>query len=439
MALIAFAFGVLLVVLTKYLIADPFRYYGYVRRSGPGWRVLMLWMVGLAALGLLQPRRWSRPSDMAFAFLIATIGIPAVSIPVFWGPLSNNRVSVLIILVIACFAVMRVTLMGGRRPLAGVRLGPNAYWGLILAIASGMFAYLAVKVGFSPKALSFSDVYSQREEFYSQISGIGAYLVGWLSAGTIPLVLALGLHQQRRPIVVGAMLGIVGMYLMTGNKSYLVGMLLTLAAYWLASRRNPAGWGWLVVLGGISTAGAIVDLFLGGYAFSTLLVRRALATAGLNTSFYFDFFNTNPRYGLSHSVLSSFSDHPYDLAPSFLIGYEYYGKTSVAANANLIADGFANFGISGSLGMFAIFGIYLRLIDKSSAHLPMKVAGPALTLVLVAAANTAPLTVLVTHGGLILLMLLLASPYLPVQVPPAVTPDPQPRRSVRRGRPRQSH
>jgi len=201
-----------------------------------------------------------------------------------------------------------------------------------------------------------------------------------------------------------------------GNKSYVVGIGLTLIAYYLCAESRRQGYRWFSALGVLVALGAIFDYLQGGYSLTTLLVRRALATAGLNTAYYFDFFSNNPRYGLHQSILSFAGSPPYQLSPPQLIGVKYYGSSSLAANANLIADGYANFGVLGCILMGIVFALYLRFVDKASKHLPLQVSGPALTLVLVAAANSAALTVLSTHGGLVLLVLMLC-------LPPVVRPS----------------
>lgn len=425
--LVTCGYALLIVLITKFIIAEPFRYLGYVQRPGPGWALISWWVLTLVAIGLLNYRVWVRPSQMAYTFLVATIGVPVLSIPVFWGPLTNPRVVALGILTLACFALMRLLLAGGRQPWHFLDLPRPVYWGVVLLWCVLVLGYLLMTVGLAPGLLSLSDVYQQREAFSSRVSGPGAYLVGWLSAGTLPLVLAYGLRARQHPLTVFAALGILTMYSLTGNKSYFVGAILTVGAFILAGRRFRRGWHWLVALGSAVLVAGLIDYANNGFGLSTLLVRRALATSGLNTALYFDFFQFHPRYQLGHSVLSVVFDSPYPLSPASLIGLVYYRNSEVSANANLIADGYANFGIAGSLAMFAVFALYLRAIDKAGAHLPLQVTGPALTLVMIAAANTAPLTVLMTHGGLVLLALLLT---MPAMAPEADSP-PQPARPGR--------
>lgn len=405
----AVAYAVLLAFVTERFIATPFSYLGFVDRSVRALE-LVLWVVSAGALGALAFRRWTFPSHSAFAFLLATVALPVVTVPTFWGQLESWGLFVLQATTIAAFALMRLILRGTRLPWRGVVIPPRLFWMALTFATAGAMGYLFLSTGISPTFLNLSDVYSQREEFSGSITSLGAYLVGWVGAGVLPGVLATGLYRRNVAITASAVVAIALLYSMTGYKSYLVGVALTIAAYVLTAVHRRGGHWWMTTFGGIVAVAALLDSLRGGFTFTTLLVRRALATAGLNTASYVDFFDSNERYGLRHSVLSFMGQPPYDLSPARLIGLEAYGNATVAANVNFVGDGYANFGIIGVLAMASVLAVYLRCVDKATMHLPLQVSAPALTLFLVAASNTAPLTVLATHGGLVLLALMLTMP-----------------------------
>lgn len=426
----------LLALVTERFIATPFAYFGYTDRS-IAVLDLVLWLLWCAVLGSLAFRRWHLPSHAAFAFLLATVALPVVTIPVFWGRLESWGLFVLQATTVTAFALMRWILSGGRRHWRGAVVPPQLFWPTLAGATIAAIVYLFISTGISPTLLSFSDVYGQREEFSGSITSAGAYLVGWVGAGILPGLLATGLYRRHLTITSSAVVAIVALYSMTGYKSYLVGVALTIVAYFLTAPTRRAGHWWITTFGAIVTVAAILDEVRGGFTFSTLLVRRALATAGLNTANFIDFFDSNVRYGLRHSILSVTGSPPYDLSPARLIGHEYYGSSSVAANVNFVGDGYANFGVLGVLAMAAVLALYLRCVDQATMHLPLQVSAPAMTLFLIAASNTAPLTVLATHGGLVLLALMLT---MPAFREAARDPGPQPRhqearRSTLRTRP----
>jgi hypothetical protein len=151
----------------------------------------------------------------------------------------------------------------------------------------------------------------------------------------------------------------------------------------------------------------VVDLATNNVALSTLITRRTLAAPGLLTGFYFEHFSqaSHAGFGFRFSRWAP----PY-FGPPQEIGLVYFGSSNVDANANFWAEGFADFGIAGILG-FTFFVAFLIWIYDSIAVThnlelaTLLAAMPALNL-----SNTAPTTVLLTHGGLAVALLLYLSP-----------------------------
>jgi hypothetical protein len=129
---------------------------------------------------------------------------------------------------------------------------------------------------------------------------------------------------------------------------------------------------------------------------------------GQITGMWFDFFSNNRFALLGHSVLKGFVNYPYSLEPPSLIGEMYFGHDKMNADANIWADGFANFGYLGMLGATLALGAWLWLVDSSgrnrNARLIMLMVGvPGFVL-----ANCGLLTSLGNHGlGFTLLLIYL--------------------------------
>src|SRR5207302_10056432 len=83
----------------------------------------------------------------------------------------------------------------------------------------------------------------------------------------------------------------------------------------------------------------VADTISGSVTFSSLVLQRLLATPGLLTGYYMQFFSGNPKMLLSHSVLKSLVENPYgSQSPPFIIGSAYFHNASNSANANIWAD-----------------------------------------------------------------------------------------------------
>lgn len=397
----AVVFSATLLYLVSAFIAGPFDYLGYQSRDATLTQLLAGVFCTLVLAATVRGN-WTRPSDCAYDFLVAVVALPAVWIPVFYGPLEPGLVVQLQLVALAAFSATRVVLAGGRRRLSTLRLPRHLLWGVLLTALLVAFAYLVARVGLRLEAVGFDDVAEQRDIYTANVGRAGGYLMGWVGAGTLPAVIAVGVHR-RSPLTVSAgAAGILLLYSLTGFKSYLVGLALVATAYAMARQQRFRIVDWMLVLSAVMWLAALVDRASGNIWFTSLLVRRAISTSGLNTAFYMDFFSRSPGYGLRHSALAFFGEPPYPIPPARIIGLEYYGSLDTAANANFIADGIANFGIPGALAAGLLLGIVLRFYDSLTNALPITVSAPALMLVLVALANTALLTALLTHGGIVI-------------------------------------
>lgn len=392
-------FSTSLVTITALFIAPSFAYMGYSSRetSTPE---MVIAALSTLILVLLLPHRWRYPSHVAFSFLSATVGLPVILIPLYWGSLDTEQLTLLHLSTVGAFALARLLILGGRNPIRLPQVPTGVYWASLALLTVGSLLYVLLSTGISLRFLSLSDVYDQRSEYSSSVGGPAAYAVGWLSGGVLPAGLAAGMYLRSRSLIIGSIIGFLLLYSLSGFKSYLVGATLTIVAYFICKPKRRLGHQWMNAFSVAMLLAAGFDKLNGGFEFTTLIVRRALSTAGINTANYIVYFSHARTYELRHSVLSFLGPPPYSVSPARAVGtFFYYHDT--AANANVLADGFANFGLIGYILAGVLVGVCLRGYDKLATGLPLQVAGPALTLVLVAAANTAFLTVLATHGGLI--------------------------------------
>ncbi|WP_157210004.1 hypothetical protein [Nocardioides aequoreus] len=381
------------------LIAPVFGYQGYVDRS---WSLFELVgaIVATVVLSLTVDPDGRLPSDVARLFLLLTTAVPVVWIPMLYGTLSTLQVQNLMLTVTASFVLIALALRGGRRRLVVLHVSRTTFWILLSGFGILSVAYLASR-GIGLRLSGFADVYAQREQYRTNVDRLGAYLVGWLAGGTFPVLIALGLHLRRLAVTLTGLLGVVLLYSLTGYKSYAIAVAILIGTFVMTRRGHVRTWHWVSLLSGLIVAVGVLDLARSGYGFTSLLVRRALSTAGINTGYYVDLFDGGPYYALRHSVLSFAGPSPYDTPPGLLVGRTYY-DAGTAANANFLADGFANAGWIGMLVAALLVALLLRAYDKVSDGLPLCVSAPALVFILLALANTAVLTVVATHGAAVL-------------------------------------
>lgn len=384
----------------RVLVAPLFAYQGYVPRDST-WLEIFLAAAATFVIALGLPATCRIPSDVARLFLVLTTAVPVIWVPVLYGPLDTVQVQNLALAVMVSFVVIAVCVRKPGRRLVLVKVSRTTFvlWiGLFVVLALG---YLMSR-GFSIGLSGFGDVYRQRELYARDVDRIGAYLVGWLAGGTLPVLIAVGLVRRNRWLVLAGLGGVVFLYAITGYKSYAIALAILFGTYVMTRRGTSVTWLWPALLSGVIGLVVILDLVRGGYELTSLVVRRGISTAGINTGYFVDLFDGGPYYELRHSVLSVLGASPYPTPPARLVGETYY-SAATAANANFLADGFANWGWAGMLISAVLVGLLLRVFDRVAADLPLGLTAPALVFVLSALSNTAVLTAVATHGAAVLI------------------------------------
>lgn len=422
--------GALLLVMRLY-IQQPFAYLGYVVRNPSA--VESVAAVCVTALLLtLTPTIWLQPSHTAYAFLVAVVALPSVWVPLIYGPLNAAKLSTLYGAVALSFALLRWCLAGERKPLTLVAVPPRLFWAAIIIVTVLGIGYLLVVTGLRPSLLTFSEVYDQRSQYNAAMKGGGQYVVGGLANGVFAMTLASGLERRSTFLRLLGLFSILVVYSITGFKSYALGAAMAIGVFVLIKIFRNRGHIWLTALAFTVVVSGLMEYLTGSIGVVSIFVRRALSTPGLNTAYYIDFFFGQSKYELRNSILGFIGESPYPLGAPQVIGLHYYGDP-VSANANLLADGYANFGFIGCLVAAIIVGLFLRYYDRLASGLSLAAGSAALVPVLLSFANSAPLTVLATHGGIVLAVAVSSVPRT-VGANELVASDRRPARSIARER-----
>ncbi|MCQ2295474.1 MAG: hypothetical protein MJZ67_07455 [Bacteroidales bacterium] len=261
-----------------------------------------------------------------------------------------------------------------------------------------------------------SHTYDVRSQALSQGNIFTAYLLGPLTKVLLPLLLVMGLTQWCRRwwlavLAVGLMLYL---FLITPQKSILFSIVLVMAC---CLGRNCYVKSGLVLYGLLALVLVSVGLNIstGHILAESIIVRRLFFIPALVADNYYVFFQDHPVL-LSHSFLGSFFHYPYPLDPSHLIGQVMYNRTITSCNTGIMADGFMNFGHLGAILFVVLGALVLRFID--SLHCSSRYIGLVVVL-LFSFLNGAFFTAMLTHGGLLLVLVMaLLVPRAPVATIP---------------------
>jgi hypothetical protein len=158
----------------------------------------------------------------------------------------------------------------------------------------------------------------------------------------------------------------------------------------------------------------LLDRLAGLEVLNFLINRRIFFMPSVASQIYFEEFSSAPLYFWSSSFLSGFYTPPLSYAsPPFQIGSVIFGGSEVSANANFLADAYANGGGIGLMAIGALAGLLLWFLDSVSANADIEVSVPLVAVPAFALANSALPSVLFTHGLLPVMALsyLLSGPF----------------------------
>jgi len=280
----------------------------------------------------------------------------------------------------------------------------------IIFFSLGAFVFFSI---YKYSGISFNfnltKVYDIRSLYTEAKIPLSGYFFNWM--GYVVNVALFALFIKKKKWIYASLIVVFQLLIfsVTGNKTFLFAFPFALFVMWVTSRKNPlfyfaAGMLGLLILAILSNI-VINDLWL-----SSLITRRTLLVPAQLSFYYFDFSLSNEPIFLSHSVFRFFLDYPYPLRLPNLIGKIYFDKPLMAANNGIVGDAVINFGLFGLALWSILLVIVLKFIDSCLKGKDIKIGIAAVLLPTIALTNSALLTVLLTHGLLLALLILYLFP-----------------------------
>lgn len=403
-----------------YRIAPQFSSVGYTYHKPSHLLLVATWILGLFPT-LWLPLKTKSPSDITCTLLYVLLYIPSIFISPYIINHSDADTIIYLIALFASFAIL--CFISSLRPLNLPFATSYATIARVVVLIFTLSLYVPIVATFGTSNIqwvSLADVYGLRADYkdvLSTSSSSVAYTISWLSFAINPYLLAVGLSSiSTRRGQLMTLLGIAGqtyIFLIAGFKSVFLSTLFVIAMYVLL--RRPKHFTCFVTWGSFSLVSLFIamDALIGFDFLSIHIARRLFVVPGVTSAYYYDFFLDQPKAALGYSVLSSLVHYPYSTAPQYLIGSKFFTGHGQSANANFLADAFANFGFLGMFGYSMLLGTILWLINSTVKKHYLGIAGSALSMATYALSNTALSTTLVTYGVPILLILLWLAPAWP--------------------------
>ena len=394
-----------------YVISPVWSYRGLI--YAPAGASTILLAAAIACIPVLwMPLRSSRPSLVVYYLLYLFVVLPTCIVPAYTAQLDSAARLALQTAILSCFAVLGAFYKMPLWRLPDTRLSPFWFAMLILGLSGVCYGVIFFFAGLHLSVPNLSEVYDVRADFKAYVGSnwVVDYAMDWQSNVLNPVLISYGLIAQRLWAFSLGILGQFVIYSTGGTKTVAFSILLLLFMFVVfRGARNV----YLRLVGSMAMlvlAAAAVDLVTHSDFVTSLFVRRMIFVPAQLTTLYYDFFSTHPHALLAHSIFKGFISYPYAQDPPLLIGAYYFGGSNMNANANIWADGFANFGYFGMLGATLLTGCWLWLVDSSSSFRNQQLTILILCVPSVALTDSGLLTDLASHGLFLALLIISVLP-----------------------------
>jgi len=337
----------------------------------------------LGLVYILLPFLWlrlseMRPSKVLYIFFVFSILLPSVIFLSTNETMSFTERHGRALFCVFCFFIIYLPYFLPAPPIAEFRLQRAVGWPLMLGFLAVSCLYV---VGLNPSALTslnVLDVYGQRLEIREALasgsfSRINVYLTNWLGLAFAPFLVCYGIFYQRPRFVLLALVVAVLAFAISSHKSVLfstvISGLFAVAIYYrvlFSWPRNRALNVALSLLVGFIVIPLVLDLALGQrLPISWLTTFRLFLNNGYLMSAYIEYFSGQEMLLYSESFLRAFIESNNDLSYTRRVGdYVMQYKANNNANANFLADGYANLGLAGMIFAALQLAVVLWFIDR---------------------------------------------------------------------------
>lgn len=348
------------------------------------------------------PVRFARPSDL---LLHLQLLFPILPMIVLYAAEGQSR-DFLYITVSAFLLMVLVASKTHIKVIRITRISPVLFQRLLLGGSFVVIGLIIMFGGLNYLNFDLLRVYEFRSDSASNLPGIFGYLSPLVSKVLLPFSLLLAVINKDRFLALVAILGSTMMFGLTSHKGPLFYPFVVLAVYFVASRRDGIRMlliGYLISL----IVSLVAFLFEQGLLVGSLMLRRAYLVPAQLNYVYFDFFSSNPFYLWSQSkVTFGLLSVPYTLAPSHLIGLEYYNNEQTGANTGWIGSGYMNAGIIGVYLYSVIMGLLLALLNAYSKAIDKSIVVATIVAPMLAVFMSADLPTAFLNHGIILSLIL---------------------------------
>jgi hypothetical protein len=422
LAILIGIYTILLLIIYKESVVPYWAYYGFRYLSRPLNEVFIIWFLMLLPVSIL-PIEIKRPSTIVGWGLYLTVYIPILMVTFFSLKQPTENFFAFFLVLFICLFLISLT---DKLPLIPVKVFSLSQITFLLLVLF-LMAVLHIQLFFLFRKISIPSLFNVYELRLPAREILGAsklsYAISALGYAIHPFLIALGLVSGRWWLFILGSLGEIVLFGYDGLKSYFFVPIFLLVFYFITVKMKKLTPFMIISLFlALISFAFVIDLLIPGlqYPLSSLFTRRLVFAAGLLSSVYYDFFSSHPFMMWKYTLIGRFLENVLGISthnpylsfsgPGTVIGKLYFGSPTTNANANLWADGFANFGYIGMIVETIIAIGYFWIFDSISLRKDMRLAYLMILPPFYTFSDTGVLTALLTDGALLTLLLLFILP-----------------------------
>lgn len=274
---------------------------------------------------------------------------------------------------------------------------------VIIVYISGK--YTGFRLNYS---LSSEIIYDFRQEAKeNNLPTILRYILMWIQV-IMPVLIAYFISKKNHLMVAICIITVLLMFGYNGAKTpFLMAILAVLFNVMKGIKLQKIN-RWVIVWVTIFCFVSVLEyIFHGTYVLEGMFIRRVLFLPNLVSSYYFDFFSYNmPDFFRSGALSFLFDGGPYQNLQS-TIGLKFTG-TEQWMNGGMIADAVMNLGLAGVFIFPWLIIITLHILDRCSEGIDIRIYITTSILIAFTLINSFLSVTLVSHGSIVLMILLQA-------------------------------
>jgi hypothetical protein len=319
-----------------------------------------------------MPVALKRPSQLIYWILYVVVYIPSMFVPLFTALQPVSSIALFMLTLFLGHTLIGISYF---IPLLKYRFKhlPNKIFVTLLSIVLiALTSWVLVIFKGQMRLVSFDKIYSEmRFTAIEAMEGSSVnYAIMWLSGLINPFLMSWGLTYKNKYVLAAGALGQVLLYSTAGSKGVLMSGIFIFIFYIILKFKRPLfglwlTWGCALLLLMLN----LINIAAGSVlVISTLVFMRTFGMTGLLSGLYFDFFQSHPLTYFSHvNIISKLVDYPYQHDIGHELGYYYFNKYELNANAHFwVTDGIAGGGLLGVLIVSILCAGVFWLLDSAA-------------------------------------------------------------------------